>query len=201
MALSIRDAQARLLASGKLNNIGSNPSDKLPFDSVAEEIIEYWAEQSFLPAIKKSITDKGLNASKDLLQSVAHDVVTRGSNIVRFRLLMAEHWQYAEHGRKAGKRPPLKAIEQWITFKGIQVRQSKSESRLSVLQRRRKLARSIQFAIGKRGTIKRFNHKGSKFLQSVAPAQMTLLSDLMTKATGEVVIVSLINTIRKGQGR
>lgn len=201
MALSIRDAQARLLVSGKLNDLGSNPEQPLPFDSVAEEIMEMWGQQSFIPAVKKSITDKGLNSSKDLLQSVGYDVVVKGNNIVRFRLLMAPHWQYAEHGRKAGRRPPLKAIEQWITFKGIQVRQSKADSKLSVLQRRRKMARSIQAAIGRKGTIARFNHKGSNFLASVAPAQTTILSDLMTKAVGYTVIVSMAQVLRKGQGR
>jgi len=197
MAINIRDAQSRLINSGLLSKIGSNPNDTLDYDSVVEEIVKLWGESDFIPAIKKSITDKGLNASKQLLQSIGMDVVTRGNNVVRFRLLADPHWIYAEEGRKAGKRPPLKAIEDWITFKGIQVRENNQESKLTVLQRRRNMAKRIQYAIGKRGTIARFGHKGSDFLKSVAPQSASALSELLSKALGYAVMVELKSAFKK----
>jgi hypothetical protein len=199
MAVSIREAQSQLLRSGILNNLGSTKNDSLPYDSILEEITALWADKSFIPAVKTSITKNKLEASKDLLQSVGSDVTIRGNNIVRFRLLMAKHWIFADEGRRKGKRPPIKAIEKWITFKGITVRQTRADSKLSVLQRRRKMARSIAAAIGKRGTIKRFNYKGSKFFQKVAPGELRILSDLATKALGYAIVIDLKMTLRNSQ--
>lgn len=199
MAVSIREAQSQLLRSGVLNNLGSAKNDSLPYDSILEEITALWADKSFIPAVKASIEKNDLQASKDLLQSVGSEITIRGNNIVRFKLMMAKHWIFADEGRRRGKRPPIKAIEKWITFKGIPVRQSREDSKLSVLQRRKKMARAIASAIGARGTIKRFGYKGSKFFQKVAPGELTILSDLCSKALGYAIIIDLKMTLRNSQ--
>ena len=33
--------------------------------------------------------------------------------------LLPEYWQYVEYGRRAGKQPPIEAIEEWIRVKPI----------------------------------------------------------------------------------
>jgi len=198
MAVSIREAQSRLMSSGVLNNLGSTAKgNELPYDSVIEEITQLWADKEFIPTVRKSILRNKLTASSDLLQSIAPDVVVRGNNIVRFKLMMAPHWEYAEHGRRRGKRPPIKAIEKWITDNGIQVRQDKGQSKLSVIQRRRQMARGIAAAIGRKGTIKRFGYKGSNFLSDVTPDQMRILGDLLSKALGYTVILDLKSAFRR----
>lgn len=192
MSVSINEVQSKLLKSGYLDTAGSpQTSSSLPYDSIIEEVVSLWADKSLIPTLKESITRKKLIASSDLLQSISPKVETRGNNIVRFTLMMAKHWAAADTGRKAGRRPPIKAIEQWITAKGIQVRQSKTEKTLSVLQRRRKMAFAIARSIGAKGTIKRFNYGGSNYFTEVVPGEFKLLSDLVTRAVGYSVIIDI----------
>lgn len=58
------------------------------------------------------------NASDALYNSVKYQVHTdRGRIEVNLSLL--DYWKYIENGRKAGKWPPVSAIEKWIEVKPI----------------------------------------------------------------------------------
>lgn len=58
------------------------------------------------------------NASDALYNSVKYQVHTdRGRIEVNLSLL--DYWKYIENGRKAGKWPPISAIEKWIEVKPI----------------------------------------------------------------------------------
>lgn len=58
------------------------------------------------------------NASDALYKSVKYQVHTdRGRIEVNLSLL--DYWKYIENGRKAGKWPPISAIEKWIEVKPI----------------------------------------------------------------------------------
>ena len=64
---------------------------------------------------RKPVTKYGVvNASGKLKDSVRQDI----KNAVG-RVYALDYIYYLEKGRKPGKRPPAKAIEQWITDKGL----------------------------------------------------------------------------------
>lgn len=58
------------------------------------------------------------NATYDLADSVSYKVES-GYGWIAVDISLLEYWKYVEYGRKAGKFPPLKSIEEWIEVKGI----------------------------------------------------------------------------------
>ena len=67
---------------------------------------------------RNNLTDKNVNASKTLFNSVNYVVE---SNVKTFEVILnlEEHWKYVENGRKSGKFPPISAIEKWIEIKPV----------------------------------------------------------------------------------
>lgn len=74
---------------------------KAEFKLLAEELIELYDK-------------KGMRASGKF----ADDTEVKTSELSA-QLLSAQHAQQLETGRKAGRFPPIKMIEQWITSKGV----------------------------------------------------------------------------------
>lgn len=190
--MNISEAQARLIADGSLKNIGkAEGTFNLPYDSVLEEIFEVWGNQ-YIDTVRAFLTKNKLLASRNLLQSVGFDVVVRGNNLVRFTLYMPPYWKWVDQGRKPGKRPPIKPIMEWIAHKGIPVRTSAKQSGKSVLEASRSLAISIAWAIAKKGTIKRFGHKGSDLIKATLPPhELEKLSTALTAASGQLININL----------
>lgn len=60
-----------------------------------------------------------------------------------------EYWKYAEYGRKAGKWPPITAIEKWIDIRHI----TPYPSSRGVLPTKKQLAFLIARSIGEKGTL------------------------------------------------
>jgi hypothetical protein len=121
--------------------------------------------------LKQSVREKGVKATGNLLQSIRVDFPSVTPSGVSIGIEMADYYQWVEDGRRKGKRPPIMAIEQWISAKGIQVRQSKGESKQSVLERRKSMAEAIAKKIASKGTIKRFGYKGAGFIADVITQQ------------------------------
>lgn len=121
--------------------------------------------------LKQSVREKGVKATGNLLQSIRVDFPNVTPSGVSIGIEMADYYQWVEDGRRRGKRPPIMAIEQWISAKGIQVRQSKGESKQSVLERRKSMAEAIAKKIASKGTIKRFGYKGAGFIADVITQQ------------------------------
>lgn len=67
---------------------------------------------------RNNLTEKNVNASYALYNSITYVVE---SNVTNFEvtLNLEEHWKYIEKGRKAGKYPPISAIEKWIEIKPV----------------------------------------------------------------------------------
>lgn len=67
---------------------------------------------------RNNLTEKNVNASYALYNSISYVVE---SNVTNFEvtLNLEEHWKYIEKGRKAGKYPPISAIEKWIEIKPV----------------------------------------------------------------------------------
>jgi hypothetical protein len=96
-------------------------------------------------------------------------------------------------GRGPGRQPPTQAIRYWMEKKGVQPRFSgkyakKSESNMNWA------ARKIAEAIGKRGTIKRFNYGGSGILGFVFKSQ----EEVMTQDIGTSLMLDIEDYIENG---
>lgn len=99
----------------------------------------------------KPLTKFGVvNASGKLADSVRYDI---RDNVMRVYSL--DYIYYLEKGRKPGKKPPRKVIEQWIKDKGI-ISTLKTSS----------LAYLIQRKIGEEGTTV-FQQGGTKLLEDI----------------------------------
>ena len=122
-------------------------------------------------------------------------------------------WVYAETGRKKGKRPPVGPIENWITYRGIDVKKVKLwetkrkdkdghihlvkpyKNINDTLKLRHIMAEAISASIGRKGTIKRFGYKGSHFLTDVInDKSMKALSVKLSEAVGYEVAVRIAET-------
>ena len=179
-------AQLEAIASGILDTLGEDPAKYDPSNLTAEQQIIQAAAQMITDDLRRSLQEKKGTASRDLLQSLEASRVTQTGNTIQANVVGSEHWKYFEYGRKRGKRPPIKSIEEWITAKGIPVRKSKGESKLSVMERRRGMAFAIARSIGAKGTVKRFGYKGSGFVREVlTPENLQVISDALAKMYGE----------------
>lgn len=67
---------------------------------------------------KRALTDKNVNASFDLYNSVKY-IVEKDNGRFEVNIELMEYWRYLEVGRKAGKFPPINKIAEWIKIKPI----------------------------------------------------------------------------------
>lgn len=67
---------------------------------------------------KRKLTDKGINASYKLLNSV-ETTVKRGDDTFTVTINLEDYWIYVENGRGPGKFPPIDKILEWIRVKPI----------------------------------------------------------------------------------
>lgn len=59
-----------------------------------------------------------VNASDELYNSVNYIFKENGGTF-EVSLELADYWKYVENGRKAGKWPPISAIEKWVEIKPV----------------------------------------------------------------------------------
>jgi len=148
--------------------------------------------QVIIDKLKMSIREKGVKATGNLTQSIQAGFPSVTPSGITIGIEMADYYQWVEDGRRRGKRPPIMAIEQWISAKGIQVRQSKGESKQSVLERRKSMAEAIAKKIASKGTIKRFGYKGSNFIADVLTQQnIDTIAQKLSDITGLRISVYL----------
>ena len=141
--------------------------------------------QTIIDKLKQSAREKDLKATSNLIQSIRADIPSVTPQGITIGIEMADYYQWVESGRGKGKRPPIASIEQWISAKGIQVRQSKKESKQSVLARRKSMAIAIANKIASKGTIKRFGYKGSNFIADVlTPQNIDTIAQKLSDITG-----------------
>lgn len=142
--------------------------------------------------LKQSAMEKGVKATGNLIQSIRADFPSVTPQGVTVAIEMADYYQWVESGRGKGRRPPIASIEQWISAKGIQVRQSKKQSGQSVLEMRKSMAEAIAKKIASKGTIKRFGYKGSNFISDVLTKQnVDVIAQKLSDVTGLRISVYL----------
>lgn len=141
------------------------------------ELVKIFEET--VEALRKSAEAKGLDASGVLLASIKFEPKRLG-DILRFQLTMADYYQWVDEGRKPGKFPPLKAILEWMRFKGIVPRNARGK-KINNERARRGLAYVIARSIARKGTIKRFGHKGSNFYTEVIPSEKVFVDKVVKR--------------------
>ena len=67
---------------------------------------------------KRKLTDKGINASYKLLNSV-ETVVRRNDDEFIVSINLEPYWYYVENGRGPGRFPPIDKILEWIRVKPV----------------------------------------------------------------------------------
>ena len=67
---------------------------------------------------KRKLTDKGINASYKLLNSV-ETVVRRNDDEFTVSINLEDYWYYVENGRKPGRFPPVSKILEWVRVKPV----------------------------------------------------------------------------------
>ena len=98
------------------------------------EIISEW-QSNFQNDLVKKYNDLGLRASGRWEKSLRHElkITEKGYELIQY----GEHYTYQlENGRRAGKFPPIKAIEQWVKDKGIIATDISQESLIFLISRK-----------------------------------------------------------------
>ena len=67
---------------------------------------------------KRKLTDKGINASYKLLNSV-ETTVKRNDDEFIVSINLEDYWIFVENGRKPGRFPPIDKILEWIRIKPV----------------------------------------------------------------------------------
>lgn len=68
---------------------------------------------------RQTLTDDNINASYELYNSLKYEVHTPNEGIFEVNLTLSHYWKFLEFGRKAGKMPPISAIQKWIEVKPV----------------------------------------------------------------------------------
>ena len=108
--------------------------------------------QQLLAQYKGSLARNKINASGNLSNTAKAFGKVEGSSLGKYEYQvifdLADYWVYTNYGRKAGKRPPISAIEQWISDKGLRPHPRANGSIPSTKQ----LAFAISTKIAREGT-------------------------------------------------
>lgn len=190
--MSISKAQLDAINSGVLKSLGKDANDPdLKSGSLLDDLLTGVA-QKLTDELRKAITDKGAVASKNLRSSVDLTQTVKIANGVKCDIVMADYWEFVDQGRGKTKRGNQggkflwQSIEEWITAKGIQVRQSKEESGQSVLERRKSMAVAIANKIHRKG------FKGKFFVKDVLnPQNIDAIAQHLSDAFGQRIILSV----------
>lgn len=133
--------------------------------------------------IIQELLDKGVSGAGGTASELAGSITFKVTSKPSIIFSMNDYWEYVENGRRAGKKPPIDELIKWIKWKGIKPTlydRAKAKAVKGLKGAERKTARenayeksvkSLAFAIAtkiaQKGTIKRFNYKGSNFIKDV----------------------------------
>ena len=120
-------------------------------------------------------------ASGDLLNNIEYEV-TRGDFTYTIYVKMKDYWYYVENGRKAGKRPPIQNILDWIKIKPVLPRPN-AKGKLPTPQQ---LAFLIARKIGEEGT------EGTQDLRKATDTIWDTFEDRLYEAIDEDVDAAFI---------
>lgn len=124
--------------------------------------------QELVDTLKDNLERSNNNASRNLTQSITYEAKVLPSKNglafgFRFALFMDDYYIFVDKGRKAGKRPPIASIMQWIIEKPIKYvpEQRTPRKKVTGTQRLKLKANKAVRAKGSKGTNK---YKGLAYL-------------------------------------
>ncbi len=193
--------QRAFLESQFLSKLGTDQGSSQAFSSQLERLADEYGKY-LVSKTPEVLNDLKLKASGDLAQSGQFDLILKGNEILSIRFYLADHWVNVHYGEKrsrqqGAKPPPLHVIENWISMKGIQIRESADQSVTDVLALRKSAAIRIQQAIWNRGyTVKRFGRQGSQFVNKIVDQQsLDALAQLMAEFGAVAVAFDILSVI------
>lgn len=89
----------------------------LKWENVSRVLNEFGRE--FVEVYRNRLASDNVNTTQASLSKSVRHYEVRGSNWMAIDIELLDYWKYVEYGRRAGKWPPLSAIEQWIRIKPI----------------------------------------------------------------------------------
>lgn len=89
----------------------------LKWENVSRVLNEFGRE--FVEVYRNRLASDNVNTTQASLSKSVRHYEVRGSNWIAIDIELLDYWRYVEYGRRAGKWPPLSAIEQWIKIKPI----------------------------------------------------------------------------------
>jgi len=195
--------------TGLESNTAVSRGEDIDYESPITQILEQWADGT-IKALNQSWIDKGFSTASPLPKSLQPLIIDKAGVIKALQILIDDSWIWAERGRRKGKRPPIEPIQRWIAYRGINLTDFKNKrvmvkdengkkvarypyKNLSNIQANKALSQAIATGIGRRGTIKRFGYKGSKFLTDVINQEsLNALAQRCSEALGEEISITLV---------
>lgn len=176
------------MAEGKMVNLGN--------------ALAKWS-QTIIDALRKDLKEDDTVASGRLRASI-HPVIKVFGNRFEMQFMMEDYWKSVDEGTKPGTKPNIAKILKWMGNKRIQPRQTKlgltggrsKRARKVYKDRKLALAERIANAIYKRGTIKRFNYKGTGFVSDYTKTLEKRMTESIRQATGKDITIQIKNVLK-----
>lgn len=92
-------------------------TNTIKWDKLNQVLEDYGNE--LIAYYRNKLDGGGINASYDLYNSLRIIMDTKTKGMIEVNLSLIEYWKYVEKGRKAGKMPPISAIEKWVEIKPV----------------------------------------------------------------------------------
>lgn len=154
-----------------------------------KEVLERYGE-AFIKNAQQNLISRDAVASGNLIQSMEIDNIEINDRMMSVTLSLADYWYYVENGRKAGKMPPISAIEKWIEVKPVIPKVMKNRKIPTVRQQAFAIARSI----GKKGT------KPKKFFEKAKTQTWKQFKDAIAEAIDKDIHEFVIAEVEKMAG-
>ena len=159
-----------------LSELGEDYKNFNPSGDGLLRIVQNWGNE-LSENLRNTLRKNKTNASSVLSQSIG-SIAKPKKDGFRLTVEMEDYYRYVEEGRRAGKRPPIQNIYEWIqNKKSVQTLISKSTDR-------RKATRSLAYVIARK--IAKHGTKAQPFIrQNVNEKSLKLLSDRIGEYIGK----------------
>jgi hypothetical protein len=195
--MAIGKSQSQLIKKGLLKSLGEvdgiNVSSNKKLLTATGKIVDGFGV-AVETALKQSLDEAKKNASSTLKQSIRYEVQELKDS-VRLELFIEDYYIFVNDGRKKGKRPPFKAISDWIRFKGVTNLsykglgfKTRQTSRVNDKVKKVQLVEAIRWKIARKGI------KPTDFYDNVVNrANIGELMKTLQKSVGKTLVIDLTN--------
>jgi hypothetical protein len=159
-----------------LSELGEDYKNFNPSGDGLLRIVQNWGNE-LSENLRNTLRKSKTNASSVLSQSIGSIAKPKQGGF-KLTVEMESYYRYVEDGRKAGKRPPIQSIYEWIqNKKSVQTLISRSTDRV-------KATRSLAYVISKK--IAKHGTKAQPFIrQNVNDKSLQVLSDRIGEYIGK----------------